>query len=273
MKYVLLKKIIFPLLLAIALLTIWSVIASVVDGFPTSAETYVAAFGGEDAEGDEVDGVFSDPFYIDGEDDKGIFWHLLASLKGVFGGFALSLLIGIPLGIHIGMSKNLQYAFDPFIEILKPISPFAWLPLLLFIFKDIKMTVISTIFLTSIWPVMIHTVSGVRSVSEDYMNVARILRFTALEKVVQIILPVAVPYIFTGMRLSLGLSWVVIIGAEMLAEGMGIGAWIWNAYDDLFYTHVIIGIILVGLIGFILDMMMRKIADFFDYTKKGRSHE
>ena len=117
---------------------------------------------------------------------------------------------------------------------------------------------------------MINTISGVRSVSEDYMNVAKILRFTALEKVVQIILPVAVPYIFTGMRISLGLSWIVIIGAEMLSRGNGIGAWIWNAYDDFEYAHVIIGMILVGLIGFILDLMMRKIADFFDYTKKGR---
>ena len=269
MKYGLIKKIIFPLFVLIAILSIWNGIASVVDEFPTSADTYVTAFGGEDAEGYEVDGIFADPFYMDSEDDKGIFWQLLESLKNVFGGFALSLIIGIPLGIHIGMSKNLQYAFDPFIEILKPISPLAWLPLLLFIFKDTKMTMVSAIFLTSIWPVMINTISGVRSVSEDYMNVAKILRFTALEKVVQIILPVAVPYIFTGMRLSLGLSWIVIIGAEMLSRGNGIGAWIWNAYDDLEYAHVIIGIILVGLIGFTLDLMMRKIADFFDYTKKG----
>lgn len=269
MKYELLKKIIFPLFTAIAIFTVWNGIASVVDEFPTPADTYVAAFGGDDAEGFEVDGIFADPFYMDSDEDKGIFWQLLESLKNVFGGFALSLIIGIPLGIHIGMSKNLDYAFDPFIQLLKSISPFAWLPLLLFIFKDIKMTVISTIFFTSIWPVMINTVTGVRSVSEDYMNVARILKFTALEKVVQIILPVAVPYIFAGMRLSLGLSWLVIIGTEMLAEGMGIGSWIWNAYDDLAYTHVIIGILLVSLIGFILDLMMRKIADFFDYTKKG----
>ncbi len=273
MKYGLIKKIIFPLFVLIVILSIWNGIASVVDEFPTASDTYVAAFGGEDSEGYEVDGIFADPFYIDGEEDKGIFWYLLESLKNVFGGFALSLIIGIPLGIHIGTSKNLQYAFDPFIEILKPISPLAWLPLLLFIFKDTKITVVTTVFLTSIWPVMINTVSGVRSVSEDYMNVAKILRFTALEKVVQIILPVAVPYIFTGMRISLGLSWIVIIGAEMLSRGNGIGAWIWNAYDDLEYTHVIIGIMMVGLIGFMLDLMMRKVADFFDYTKKAERHE
>lgn len=271
MKYELIKKIILPLLVLSTIWGIWSGISNVVDGFPTPANTYLVAFGGEDAEGDEIDGIFADPFYIDGEEDKGIFWHLLASLKKVFGGFALSLIIGIPLGLHIGMSKNLQYAFNPFIHLLKPVSPLAWLPLLLFIFKDNNMTVISTIFLTSLWPVMIYTVLGVHSVSENYMNVARILRFNALEKVVQIILPVAVPYIFAGMRLSLGLSWLMIIGAEMLAGGIGIGTWIWNAYDDLAYSHVIIGMFLVSIIGFILDLMMRKVSDFFDYTKKGRA--
>ena len=271
MKYELIKKIILPLLVLIAILGIWNGIASMVDEFPTPDDTYIAAFGGEDAEGDEVDGILTDPFYIDSEDDKGVFWHLIESLKRVFGGFSLTLIIGIPLGLHIGMSKNLQYAFNPFIQILKSVSPLALLPLLLFIFKDSNMTVISTIFITSIWPIMMNTTLGVRSVSEDYMNVAKVLRFTALEKVVQIILPVAVPYIFTGMRLSLGLSWLVIIPAEMLTGGIGIGSWIWNAYDNLEYDHIIIGIILVGLIGFILDLMMRKIADFFDYTKKGRA--
>lgn len=271
MRYELIKKIILPLLVLIAILGIWNGIASMVDEFPAPGDTYITAFGGEDAEGYEVDGILTDPFYIDSEDDKGIFWHIIESLKRVFGGFSLTLIIGIPLGLHIGMSKNLQYAFNPFIQILKSVSPLALLPLLLFIFKDSNMTVISTIFITSIWPIMMNTTLGVRSVSEDYMNVAKILRFTALEKVVQIILPVAVPYIFTGMRLSLGLSWLVIIPAEMLTGGIGIGSWIWNAYDDLEYAHIIVGVILIGLIGFMLDLMMRKIADFFDYTKKGRA--
>lgn len=271
MKYELIKKIILPLLVLVAIFGIWNGIASVVAEFPTPADTYIAAFGGEDAEGDEVDGILTHPFYIDGEDDKGIFWQILESLKRVFGGFSLTLIIGIPLGLHIGMSKNLQYALNPYIQILKTISPLAWLPLLLFIFKDINMTVISTIFLTSIWPIIIYTTLGVRNVSEDYMNVSKILKFTALEKIVQIILPVAVPYIFTGMRLSLGLSWLVIVPAEMLTGGIGIGSWIWNEYNDVEYGHIIIGIILIAFIGFMLDLIMRKVADFFDYTKKGRA--
>ncbi len=269
MYFELVKKIVLPLLVFIAILGVWSGVASVVDEFPTPANTYVAAFGGEDAEGDEVEGILVDPFYIENEDDKGIFWQIVESLKRVFGGFSLALIIGIPLGLLIGMSKNAQYAFDPFIQIFKPVSPLAWLPLLLFIFQDINMTAISTIFITSIWPIIINTALGVRSVSEDYMNVAKVLRFTPLEKVVQIILPVAVPYIFTGMRLSLGIAWLVIVAAEMLTGGIGIGFWIWDEYNNLAYDHIIIGIILVGLIGFILDLIMGKIADFFDYTKKG----
>ena len=131
------------------------------------------------------------------------------------------------------------------------------------------MTAISTIFITSIWPIIINTALGVRSVSEDYMNVAKVLRFTPLEKVVQIILPVAVPYIFTGMRLSLGIAWLVIVAAEMLTGGIGIGFWIWDEYNNLAYQNIIIGIILVGFVGFFLDLVMGKIADYFDYTKKG----
>lgn len=265
------KKIVFPLLVFIAIIGIWSTIADVVENFPTPASTYTAAFGGVNVDGDTVKGVLADPFYVNNEDDKGLFWQVLASLKRVFGGFALALIIGVPLGLLIGMSRNAQYAFEPFIQIFKPVSPLAWLPLLLFIFQDIDMTAISTIFITSIWPIIINTALGVRNVSEDYMNVAKVLRFTPMEKVFQIILPVAVPYIFTGMRLSLGIAWLVIVAAEMLTGGIGIGFWIWDEYNNLAYNNIIIGIIIVGLVGFFLDLVMGKIADFFDYTKKGRA--
>jgi len=265
------KKILLPLLVFIAIIGVWSSIANIVEDFPTPATTYIAAFGGVDADGDKVVGVLSDPFYINNEDDKGIFWQILASLDRVFAGFALAILVGVPFGLLLGMSKTAQYAFDPFIQIFKPISPLAWLPLLLFIFQDINMTAISTIFITSIWPIIINTALGVRSVNDDYMNVAKVLRFTPMEKVVQIILPVAVPFIFAGMRLSLGIAWLVIVAAEMLTGGIGIGFWIWDEYNNLNYNNIIIGIIIVGLVGFFLDIIMGKIADFFDYTKKGRA--
>jgi len=266
----LLKKIFLPLLVLMVIIEIWSSIAQIVENFPTPHDTYVAAFGGTDSLGDEKDGVLSDPFYVENQDDKGIFWQIIASLERVFGGFLLAIVVGVPFGLLLGMSKMARYAFDPFIQIFKPISPLAWLPLLLFIFQDINMTAISTIFITSIWPIIINTALGVRSVSEDYMNVAKVLCFTPLEKITKIILPVCVPYIFTGMRLSLGIAWLVIVAAEMLTGGIGIGFWIWNEYNNLSYHNIIIGIIIVGLVGYVLDLIMGKISDYFDYTKKGR---
>ena len=269
MNIELVRKIVLPLLVLAVLLPAWMGVANIVDDFPTPGDTYVAAFGGINSEGDEVIGSLSDPFYIENEDDKGLFWQVLNSLQRVFGGFALAILIGIPTGILIGMSKNFMTALNPYIQILKPVSPLAWLPLLLLVFQDINATAISTIFITSIWPIIINTALGVRSVNEDYLNVAKVLQFTPLEKVYQIILPVAVPYIFTGMRLSLGIAWLVIVAAEMLTGGIGIGFWIWDEYNNLNYPNIIIGIFIVGIVGYILDAIMGRIADYFDYTKRG----
>jgi len=262
------KKILLPFFVFLMLIQIWSIIAINVEDFPTPSDTYVAAFGGVNGEGDDVIGVLSDPFYIENQDDKGVFWQILASLERVFGGFALAILVGVPVGLLIGMSRTAQYALEPFIHILKPVSPLAWLPLLLFIFRDINLTAISTIFITSIWPIIINTSLGVRSVNEDYLNVAKVLRFTSFEKIMQIILPVAVPSIFAGMRLSLGTAWLVIVAAEMLTGGIGIGFWIWDEYNNLNYHNIIIGIIIVGFVGFLLDILMEKLANFFDYRKK-----
>lgn len=271
MKNELAKKIIFPMMVFFAIIMVWSLIANNVEDFPTPSDTYVSAFGGVNADGDEIVGVLSDPLYIANEDDKGILWQIFASLQRVFAGFSLAIIVGVPLGLFIGMSKNAQYAFDPFIQIFKPVSPLAWLPLLLFIFQDINLTAISTIFVTSIWPIIINTALGVRNVSEDYMNVAKVLQFSPIKKITKIILPVAVPFIFTGMRLSLGIAWLVIVAAEMLTGGIGIGFWIWDEYNNLNYHNIIIGIIIVGIVGFILDLVMGIIADFFDYRKKGRA--
>ena len=262
------KKILFPFIVLLVLIQLWSGLANIVEDFPTPSDTYVYAFGGVTADGDEIEGVLSDPFYIENQDDKGLFWQILASLERVFAGFVLAIIVGVPIGLLVGMSKNFQYALEPFIQIFKPVSPLAWLPLLLFIFQDINTTAISTIFVTSIWPIIINTALGVKSVNEDYLNVAKVLQFTSLEKITKIILPVAVPYIFTGMRLSLGIAWLVIVAAEMLTGGIGIGFWIWDEYNNLAYHNIIIGIILVGLIGFMLDVIMGKIADYFDYRKK-----
>jgi nitrate/nitrite transport system permease protein len=263
-----LKKVVLPAIVFFIIVAIWSTIAKNVQNFPTPTDTFIHAFGGTDSNGDEVIGVLSDPFYITNQDDKGIFWQVLNSLERVFSGFILAIIVGVPVGLAIGMSKNFQIAFEPFIQIFKPVSPLAWLPLLLFVFQDINATAISTIFVTSIWPIIINTSLGVKSVSEDYINVAKVLQFTPLERIRKIILPVAVPYIFTGMRLSLGIAWLVIVAAEMLTGGIGIGFWIWDEYNNLNYFNIIIGIIIVGLVGFMLDVIMGKIADFFDYRKR-----
>ena len=263
-----LQKIILPFLVLIVLIPAWSGLAVIVEDFPTPSNTYVAAFGGINSDGDEVIGSLSDPFYIENEDDKGLFWQVINSLKRVFAGFALAIAIGIPIGLLIGMSQKFMVALNPYIQILKPVSPLAWLPLLLMIFQDINATAISTIFITSIWPIIINTALGVKSVNEDYLNVAKVLQFTPLEKITQIILPVAVPYIFTGMRLSLGIAWLVIVAAEMLTGGIGIGFWIWDEYNNLNYPNIVIGIFIVGIVGYILDVIMGYIADYFDYTKK-----
>lgn len=248
-----------PLLMLGVIVAIWSYIASQISGFPTPHEVY-----------DELLVVLSDPLYDNGAGDQGIALQLANSLMRVFGGFALAIAVGVPVGLLIGMSRNAFTAFNPYIQILKPVSPLAWLPLALFVFKEVNTTAIFVIFITSIWPIIVNTALGVRSVSEDYLNVAKVLRLTPFEKVFQIILPVAVPFIFTGMRLSLGIAWLVIVAAEMLTGGVGIGFWIWDEYNNLNYAHIIIGIILVGIVGYILDTLMGLIADFFDYRKRGR---
>lgn len=255
-KYV--NPVLLPLLLLGVIVAIWSYIAVLIPGFPTPSEVW-----------NELLIVLSDPLYDNGAGDKGIALQLGNSLARVFGGFALAIAVGVPMGLLIGMSENAFAAMNPYIQILKPVSPLAWLPLALFVFKEVNTTAIFVIFVTSIWPIIINTALGVRSVSEDYLNVARVLQLSPFEKVFQIILPVAVPFIFTGMRLSLGIAWLVIVAAEMLTGGVGIGFWIWDEYNNLNYSHIIIGIILIGVIGYVLDALMGLIADFFDYRKRG----
>ena len=255
-KYI--NPVLLPLLLLGVIIAIWSYIAVLIPGFPAPSEVW-----------NELLIVLSDPLYDNGAGDQGIALQLGNSLARVFGGFSLAIAVGVPMGLLIGMSKNAFAAMNPYIQILKPVSPLAWLPLALFVFKEVNTTAIFVIFVTSIWPIIINTALGVRSVSEDYLNVARVLQLSPFEKVFQIILPVAVPFIFTGMRLSLGIAWLVIVAAEMLTGGVGIGFWIWDEYNNLNYSHIIIGIILIGVIGYVLDALMGLIADFFDYRKRG----
>ena len=190
----------------------------------------------------------------------------------------------MPIGFILDRAKNFTRAFDPIIQILRPVSPLAWLPLGMVLFSGLKVmdasdhsvfgtsdaAALFTIAIGAMWPTVLNTAVGVRAVPQDYLNVAKVLQLTAFERVFQIILPVAVPFIFTGMRLSLGIAWLVIVAAEMLTGGLGIGFWIWDEYNNLNYSHIIIGIILIGVVGYILDTIMGLIADYFDYRKRGR---
>ncbi len=194
-----------------------------------------------------------DPFYDRGGLDKGLFWHLLASLQRVALGFALAAVAGIGLGVLIGQSTWALRALDPIFQVLRTVPPLAWLPLSLAAFRDSNPSAIFVIFITAIWPIVINTSVGVRNIPEDYKNVARVMRLSGIEYFVKITLPATVPYIFTGLKIGIGLSWLAIVAAEMLIGGVGIGFFIWDAWNSSLIADIIVALIYVGLVGVLLD--------------------
>ncbi len=197
----------------------------------------------------------SDPFYDKGPNDKGIGIQMAHSLARVAVGFLLAVLVALPVGFAIGMSPLLFRAFDPFIQVLKPISPLAWMPLALYSLKDSSASGIFVIFICSIWPMMINTAFGVASVRRDWINVARTLEVNPLRKAFLVILPAAAPTILTGMRISMGIAWLVIVAAEMLVGGTGIGYFVWNEWNNLALPNVIFAVVMIGIVGMALDLL------------------
>ena len=197
-----------------------------------------------------------DPFYDKGPNDKGIGIQLAYSIARVLVGFGLAALVAIPIGFLIGMSPLAYKALDPFIQVLKPISPLAWMPLALFTLKDSNLSAIFVIFICSMWPMLINTAFGVASVRREWLNVARTLEVSPVRKAFRVILPAAAPTILTGMRISVGIAWLVIVAAEMLVGGTGIGYFVWNEWNNLSITNIISGILAIGLIGMLLDQML-----------------
>ncbi len=195
----------------------------------------------------------SDPFYDAGPNDKGIGIQIAYSLFRVLTGYFFAALIAIPLGFLIGMSPLAYRALDPFIQVLRPISPLAWMPLALFIIKDSQASAIFVIFICSIWPMLINTAFGVANVRKDWVNVARTHELSALKTAFTVILPAAAPTILTGMRISIGIAWLVIVAAEMLVGGTGIGYYVWNEWNNLDLTSVIFSILMIGVVGMLLD--------------------
>ena len=208
----------------------------------------------------------SDPFYDNGPNDKGVAIQLGYSLARVGLGFLLACIVAIPLGFVIGMSPLLRRALDPFIQVLKPISPLAWMPLALYTIKDSSTSGIFVIFICSVWPMLINTAFGVSAVKREWLNVAKTLEVKPLRKAFLVILPAAAPTILTGMRISMGIAWLVIVAAEMLVGGTGIGYFVWNEWNNLSLTNVIFAIVVIGVMGMLLDLMFAQMQKWVTYA-------
>ena len=217
------------------------------DGFPTLAQM-----------GGAIVKNLASPFYDNGPNDKGIGIQLAHSLGRVALGFGIAALLAIPLGFLIGMSPMLYRALDPFIQLLKPISPLAWMPLALYTIKDSSISGIFVIFICSVWPMLINTAFGVAGVRREWLNVAKTLEVSRLRLAFEVILPAAAPTILTGMRISMGIAWLVIVAAEMLVGGTGIGYFVWNEWNNLSLTNVLFAIFVIGLVGMALDMLFAR---------------
>jgi nitrate/nitrite transport system permease protein len=209
--------------------------------------------------GKKIWGHVMDPFYDKGPNDKGIGVQLAYSIARVLMGYLLAALVAIPLGFLIGMSPMVYRAFDPFIQILKPISPLAWMPLALFTLQDSNISSVFVIFICSMWPMLINTAFGVASVRKEWLNVAKTLEVGPLRKAFRVILPAAAPTIMTGMRISIGIAWLVIVAAEMLVGGTGIGYFVWNEWNNLSISNIICGILAIGLVGMVLDLTLARL--------------
>lgn len=225
-------------------------------GFPTPAQMGSAALR-----------QLSDPFYDNGPNDKGIAIQLGHSLARVAMGFLLACAAAVPLGFAIGMSPLLQKALNPFIQVLKPISPLAWMPLALYTIKDSSISGVFVIFICSVWPMLINTAFGVASVKREWLNVASTLEVKPLRRAIRVILPAAAPTILTGMRISMGIAWLVIVAAEMLVGGTGIGYFVWNEWNNLSLTHVIFAILVIGVVGMLLDLAFAQLQRLVTYVE------
>jgi nitrate/nitrite transport system permease protein len=205
-------------------------------------------------------GHLRDPFYDRGPNDKGIGIQLAFSIARVGAGYLLAVIVAIPAGFLIGMSPLMRHALDPFIQVMKPVSPLAWMPLALYTIKDSGLSAIFVIFICSLWPMLINTAFGVATVRREWLNVARTLEVGPLRRALTIVLPAAAPTILTGMRISIGIAWLVIVAAEMLVGGTGIGYFVWNEWNNLSITNVIIAILMIGFVGMALDLALARLA-------------
>jgi nitrate/nitrite transport system permease protein len=240
------QKVILPLVGAAAVLLMWAIVsATLAPDLPSPLRTW-----------QESRRYILDPFFKDGEMNQGIGRLAFYSLVRVAKGFALALAIGTPIGFLLGLSRRFHQSFDPIVQFMRPISPLAWLPLGLVIFQKSEPAAVFTIALCAMWPTVINTAVGVRSINQDYLNVGRVLKLSRTTTLRRIVIPATLPYVFTGYRLSLGLAWLVIVAAEMLTGTPGVGGFLWQEYNSLVYSHIILSVLTIGAIGFVLDRLM-----------------
>ena len=204
----------------------------------------------------EAKDLILDPFFINGSQDIGLGWRVLTSLQRVVVGFSLSAVVGVLMGAVVGQSVWAMRGLDPIFQILRTVPPLAWLPIALAAFRDSNPSAIFVIFITSIWPVLINTAVGVRNIPQDYRNVAQVLRLNQVEFFFKIMAPSAAPYIFTGLRIGIGLSWLYIVAAEMLTGGVGIGFFIWDAWNSSRLPDIVVALVYIGVVGFVLDRLV-----------------
>ncbi|THF59274.1 nitrate ABC transporter permease [Pseudothauera rhizosphaerae] len=253
-----LVRAVLPPLLGVALLIgVWHVATLGGGGIPSPGKTWDAAVV-----------LFSDPFYREGPNDQGIGWNVLESLKRVGIGFGIAALIGIPAGFLLGRFALLARMMNPVISLLRPVSPLAWLPIGLLVFQRADPAATWTIFICSIWPMILNTAQGVTRVPQDYLNVARVLNLSEWKVFTKILFPAVLPYMLTGIRLSIGTAWLVIVAAEMLTGGVGIGFWVWDEWNNLKVEHIIIAIFVIGIVGLILEQMLMLVARRFSYENR-----
>ena len=249
---------VLPPIFGLALLIgIWALVSiGTASSIPSPLETFKQAMV-----------VFSDPFYRKGPNDQGVGWNILMSLERVAVGFGLAAAVGIPAGFMIGRFEFLSRMFNPLISLLRPVSPLAWLPIGLLVFKGANPAAIWTIFICSIWPMIINTAVGVQRVPQDFMNVARVLNLSEWKIVTKILFPAVLPYMLTGVRLAVGTAWLVIVAAEMLTGGVGIGFWVWDEWNNLNVKNIIIAIFVIGIVGLVLEYALIKIATAFTFEE------
>ncbi|WP_369641896.1 nitrate ABC transporter permease [Acidovorax sp. A79] len=249
---------VLPPLCGLGLLVgLWAVVSATTgNSIPGPVETWKQALE-----------IFSNPFYRNGPNDQGVGWNVLMSLERVAVGFGMAALVGIPAGFVIGRFNFLSRMFNPLISLLRPVSPLAWLPIGLLVFKGANPAAIWTIFICSIWPMIINTAVGVQRVPQDYMNVARVLNLSEWKIATKILFPAVLPYMLTGVRLAVGTAWLVIVAAEMLTGGVGIGFWVWDEWNNLNVKNIIIAIFVIGIVGLVLEFALIKLATAFTFEE------